>query len=157
VTDELVSIDEAHQLLKIAKKGLAKGGGAGGASILGRDGGLAVKKSKVPDCSTGTILNSLNRRYVPVKFGYNLSVRMSGIIIGLRRDRLDLEACIVNMPQYGTFWHCFDVWKGVSRSHYQFYKLNRFPVPSTDSLPFANGRLKLLHRHGDNQIVFFLR
>lgn len=34
VTDELVSIDEAHQLLKIAKKGLAKGGGAGGASIL---------------------------------------------------------------------------------------------------------------------------
>jgi hypothetical protein len=35
VTDELVSLDEAHQLLKLAKKGLAKGGGAGGASILG--------------------------------------------------------------------------------------------------------------------------
>jgi hypothetical protein len=35
VTDELVSVEEAHQLLRIAKKGLAKGGGAGGASILG--------------------------------------------------------------------------------------------------------------------------
>ncbi len=36
MTDELVSVEEAHQLLRIAKKGLAKGGGAGGASILGR-------------------------------------------------------------------------------------------------------------------------
>ncbi len=35
MTDELVSVEEAHQLLRIAKKGLAKGGGAGGASILG--------------------------------------------------------------------------------------------------------------------------
>ena len=37
VTDELVSAEEAHLLLRIAKKGLAKGGGAGGASILGAD------------------------------------------------------------------------------------------------------------------------
>lgn len=34
VSDELVSVEEAHQLLRLAKKGLAKGGGAGGASIL---------------------------------------------------------------------------------------------------------------------------
>ncbi len=37
MTDELVSVEEAHQLLRIAKKGLAKGGGAGGASILGTE------------------------------------------------------------------------------------------------------------------------
>lgn len=34
VVDDLVSVEEAHKLLVIAKKGLAKGGGNGGASIL---------------------------------------------------------------------------------------------------------------------------
>ena len=34
VMDDLVTIDEAHKLLVLAKKGLAKGGGNGGASIL---------------------------------------------------------------------------------------------------------------------------
>ena len=34
--DDLVTEAEAHQLLTIAKKGLSKGGGAGGASILGK-------------------------------------------------------------------------------------------------------------------------
>ena len=34
VVDDLVTVDEAHKLLVLAKKGLAKGGGNGGASIL---------------------------------------------------------------------------------------------------------------------------
>ena len=34
IADDLVTVSEAHQLLDIAKKGLAKGGGNGGASIL---------------------------------------------------------------------------------------------------------------------------
>ena len=34
VVDDLVSVEEAHKLLVLAKKGLAKGGGNGGASIL---------------------------------------------------------------------------------------------------------------------------
>ena len=34
--DDLVTEAEAHQLLTIAKKGLSKGGGADGASILGK-------------------------------------------------------------------------------------------------------------------------
>jgi len=34
IIDELVSVDEAHKLLSLAKKGLSKGGGNGGASIL---------------------------------------------------------------------------------------------------------------------------
>ncbi len=37
-----MSVEESHQLLSLAKKGLAKGGGAGGASILGRESVLAV-------------------------------------------------------------------------------------------------------------------
>jgi hypothetical protein len=53
VTDELVSVEEAHQLLRIAKKGLAKGGGAGGASILGH--------GTHPDQRNMLIVNS-NRR-----------------------------------------------------------------------------------------------
>jgi len=34
IIDELVTVPEAHKLLNLAKKGLAKGGGNGGASIL---------------------------------------------------------------------------------------------------------------------------
>jgi len=34
VVDELISIEEAHKILGLAKKGLSKGGGSGGASIL---------------------------------------------------------------------------------------------------------------------------
>jgi len=34
VVDDLVTVEEAHKLLVLAKKGLAKGGGNGGASIL---------------------------------------------------------------------------------------------------------------------------
>ena len=34
VVDDLVTVEEAHKLLILAKKGLAKGGGIGGASIL---------------------------------------------------------------------------------------------------------------------------
>lgn len=34
VTDGIVTAEEAHKLLDVAKKGLAKGGGSGGASIL---------------------------------------------------------------------------------------------------------------------------
>jgi len=38
-----VSTAEAHALLDIAKKGLSKGGGAGGASILGKHHKLRFK------------------------------------------------------------------------------------------------------------------
>jgi len=34
ITDDIVRAEEAHKLLDVAKKGLAKGGGSGGASIL---------------------------------------------------------------------------------------------------------------------------
>lgn len=34
IVDDLVSVDESHKMLSLAKKGLSKGGGAGGASIL---------------------------------------------------------------------------------------------------------------------------
>merc|ERR1719208_563725 len=34
VVDDLVTVEEAHKLLALAKKGLSKGGGNGGASIL---------------------------------------------------------------------------------------------------------------------------
>lgn len=34
ITDDLITVSEAHKLLALAKKGLAKGGGNGGASIL---------------------------------------------------------------------------------------------------------------------------
>jgi len=34
IQDELVTVEEAHKVLALAKKGLSKGGGAGGASIL---------------------------------------------------------------------------------------------------------------------------
>lgn len=34
IVDDLVTVEEAHQMLSLAKKGLSKGGGAGGASIL---------------------------------------------------------------------------------------------------------------------------
>ena len=36
--DGLVTEAEVHKLLDIAKKGLSKGGGSGGASILGKKG-----------------------------------------------------------------------------------------------------------------------
>ena len=38
ITDDIVRAEEAHKLLDVAKKGLAKGGGSGGASILGKKG-----------------------------------------------------------------------------------------------------------------------
>jgi len=34
IMDDLISVEEAHKMLALAKKGLSKGGGAGGASIL---------------------------------------------------------------------------------------------------------------------------
>jgi hypothetical protein len=58
VTDELVSVEEAHQLLRIAKKGLAKGGGAGGASILGH--GTHPDQTKTADCQFKPSIISLS-------------------------------------------------------------------------------------------------
>ena len=43
VTDDLIDISEANKLLALAKKGLAKGGGAGGASILDLHSGALSK------------------------------------------------------------------------------------------------------------------
>jgi len=43
VTDALIGLDEANQLLSLAKKGLSKGGGSGGASILDLHSGALSK------------------------------------------------------------------------------------------------------------------
>lgn len=46
ITDDLVTLKEAHGLLALAKKGLAQGGGAGGASILDLHSGALSKEQQ---------------------------------------------------------------------------------------------------------------
>jgi len=45
IVDSLVTVEEVHGLLNLAKKGLAKGGGAGGASILDLHSGALSKEN----------------------------------------------------------------------------------------------------------------